>query len=65
MEEENIKKHKPHTFFNRRLSIVIKKTRGNMTTDKKNKIKKLFNRGNMTKGNMAMGITVIMKSYYN
>ena len=34
MEEEN-SKQKPHTFFNRRLS-VIKKLEGNMTTAKKN-----------------------------
>ena len=35
MEEEKIPKQKPHTSFNRRLSVV-KKPEGNMTTAKKN-----------------------------
>ena len=48
MEEEKISKQKPHTFFNRRLS-VDKNPEGNMTTAKKN-LKFLFYRGNMGKG---------------
>ena len=49
MEEEKNPKQKPHTSFNRRLSVV-KKSEGNMTTDKKNFKKILFYRGDMTKG---------------
>ena len=37
MEEEKISKQKPHTSFNKRLSVA-KKPEGNMTTAKKNVI---------------------------
>ena len=53
MEEEKIAKQKPHTSFNRRLSVA-KNPEGNMTTAKK----KFILQGDMTKGNMAKGITV-------
>ena len=53
MEEEKIPKQKPHTSFNKRLSIA-KNPEGNMTTAKKN-LKILFYRGNMTKGEYDKG----------
>ena len=43
MEEEKIPKQKPHTSFNRRLSVV-QKPEGNMTTFKKN-LKKFILQG--------------------
>ena len=54
MEEEKIQKHKPHTSFNRRLSVA-KNPEGNMTTAKKNV--KIF----ILQGDMAKGITVHFK----
>ena len=48
MEEEKIPKQKPHTSFNRRLSIA-KNPEGSMTTAKKN-VKILFYRGEYGKG---------------
>ena len=53
MEEEKIPKEKPHTSFNRRLSVV-KKPEGNMTTAKKKK-NFYFTGGNMTKGEYGKG----------
>ena len=53
MEEEKISKQKPHTSFNRRLSIA-KNLEGNMTTAKKN-IKNFILQGNMTKGEYGKG----------
>ena len=53
MEEEKIAKQKPHTSFNRRLSVA-KNPEGNMTTAKKNFILQ----GTWQRGNMAKGITL-------
>ena len=58
MEEKKIPKQKPDTSFNRLLSVA-KNLEGNMITAKKN-AKKFILQGNMAKGNMAKGITVIM-----
>ena len=51
MEEEKIAKQKPHTSFNRRLSVA-KNPEGNMTTAKKNFI---LQGGDMTKGEYGKG----------
>ena len=58
MEEEKIPKQKPHTSFNKRLSVV-KNPEGSMTTAKKIFFKNLFYRGNIIRGNMAKGIKVL------
>ena len=57
MEEEKIPKQKPHTSFNRRLSVA-KNPEGNMTTAKKNIKIFILQRGTWQRGNMAKGITV-------
>ena len=49
MKEEKISTQKPHTSFNRRLSVV-KKPEGNMTTAKKIFKKNLFYRREHDKG---------------
>ena len=54
MEEEKIPKQKPHTFFNRPLSVA-KNPEGNMTTANKN-IKNFILQGEYDKGgNMTKG----------
>ena len=53
MEEEKIAKQKPHTSFNRRLSVA-KNPEGNMTTAKKN-VKNFILQGDMTKGEYGKG----------
>ena len=53
MEEEKIEKQKPHTSFNKRLSVV-KKPEGTWQRPRKN-LKFLFYRGNMTKGEYGKG----------
>ena len=63
MEKEKILKQKPHTSFNRRLSVV-KNPEGNMITGKKKYLKNLFYRGSMTKGDMAKGITVFIIKFF-
>ena len=55
MEEEKNQKQKPDTSFNKRLSVA-KNPEGNMTFVKKN-AKNFILQGDMTKGNMAEGIT--------
>ena len=57
MEEEKTPKQKPHTSFNRRLSVA-KNLEGNMITAKKIFFKFYFT------GGMAKGITVYI-FYYN
>ena len=58
MKEEKIPTQKPHTSFNRRLSVV-KKQRGTWQRPRKI-LKILFYRGEHDKGeNMAKGITII------
>ena len=53
MEEEKIPKHKPHTSFNRRLSVA-KNPEGNLQRSRKMS-KFLFYWGNMTKGEYCKG----------
>ena len=54
MEEEKIPKQKPHTFFNRRLSVA-KKPEGNMTTANKNFKKNYFTGGTWQRGEYGKG----------
>ena len=56
MEEEKIPKQKPHTSFNRRLSVA-KNLEGNMITAKKS-AKNFILQGNMTKGEIWQGYYV-------
>ena len=56
MEEEKTPKQKPDTSFNRRLSVA--KNWGEHDKCQVKMLKILFYRGNMTKRNMAKGITV-------
>ena len=65
MEKEKFKgkKQKPHTSFNRRLSVA-KKSEGNMTTERKF-LKILFYRGNMTKGEYGKGYYGIILQFFN
>ena len=53
MKEEKTPKQKPHTSFNRRLSVA-KNPEGNMTTAKKN-VKNVISQGNMTKMEYGKG----------
>ena len=53
MEEEKFQNKKPHTSFNRRLSVV-KKPEGTWQRPRKI-VKNLFYRGNMTKGEYGKG----------
>ena len=63
MEEEKITKQKPHTSFNRRLSVA-KNPEGDMTTAEKN-VKNFILQGEHDKGeNMAKGITVLICTFH-
>ena len=53
-EEEKIPKQKPHTSFNRRLSVV-KKTRGEHDNGQEKFLKFYFIEGNMAKGEHGKG----------
>ena len=53
MEEEKTPKKKPHTSFNRRLSVA-KNSEGNMTTAKKN-VKNFILQGEHDKGEYGKG----------
>ena len=53
MEEEKNSKQKPHTSFNKRLSVA-KNPEGNMTTAKKN-VKKFILQGEHDKGEYGKG----------
>ena len=60
MEEEKIPKQKPHTSFNKRLPVV-KKPEGTWQRPRK-LFKKLFYRGNMTKGEYGKGYYGILSA---
>ena len=61
MEEEKIAKQKPHTSFNRRLSVA-KNSERNITTAKIN-AKNFILQGNMAKGITIIGWDMILKLF--
>ena len=68
MKEEKISKQKPHTFFNRRLSVV-KKTRGEHDNGQE-KFKNLIlygehNKGGYGKGYYGILLNLTFRSYFN